>query len=101
MADKDKEIIKKIEAEAKKQKPTVLSSKRSAFINKRRSGSIDCISPCNVVSNDVGSNYDSVKIINPGTGQFILVSHPEIYDMWGGEIAKFGNKFWMKKKYFV
>ena len=97
MADKDKEIIKKIEAEAKKQKPTVLSSKRSAFINKRRSGSIDCISPCNVVSNDVGSNYDSVKIINPGTGQFILVSHPEIYDMWGGEIAKFGNKFWMKK----
>ena len=55
MAYSDKEIIEKIEAEARKIKPKVLSSKRSAFLNQKRLGSIDCTLPCNVVSNNIGS----------------------------------------------
>jgi hypothetical protein len=43
MAYSDKEIIEKIEAEARKIKPKVLSSKRSAFLNQKRlSGGSTC-----------------------------------------------------------
>ena len=42
MAYSNKEIIKKIEAEVKKIKPTVLSSKRFAFLNKGRLGGQGC-----------------------------------------------------------
>ena len=50
MAKKQIEIIKKIEAEARIKKPKVLSSRRSAFLNQKRLGGVDCSSPCVVLS---------------------------------------------------
>jgi len=51
MADNEKEIIEKIEAEVKNEKPAVLNSKRSAFINnKARLGGGGCgLSNCGVI----------------------------------------------------
>ena len=94
MSYHDKEIIKKIEAGVKKVEPTVLSSKRSAFLNQKRlGGGVDCGSPCIVISNEGGTG--SITIYDPGTGQSTLASHPQFIGAYG-EIAKFGNKFWLK-----
>ena len=50
MAYSDKEIIEKIEAEARIKKPKVLNSKRSAFLNKGRLGGGGCgLSNCGVI----------------------------------------------------
>ena len=92
MAYSDKEIIKKIEAETRNEKliPTVLSSKRSAFLNKGRlGGGIDC-QDCETVIIDTNN---AVKFANPFTGASTSITHPEFS---AGELAKFGNKFWIK-----
>jgi len=99
MAYSDKEIIKKIEAETRNEKliPTVLSPKRSAFLNKgRKGGSVDCSSPCAILSiGRGGRTSDDLFITDLSTGNTTSYSHPQIEN---GELAKFGNKFWIHCK---
>ena len=89
MAYGKKENIEKIEAEIQKQKPTVLSKRRSG-------GSVDCSSPCVILSIGHGARTnDDLFITDLSNGFTTSYSHPQIEN---GEIAKFGNKFWIHCK---
>ena len=99
MAYSDKEIIEKIEAEARIKKPKVLNSKRSAFLNKRRSGGGggDCYV---YYGQDTGAwlnknppNGNSiVQIATAGDKTALLTSNGIIGASSNGSSAKYGNK---------
>ena len=100
MSKKQIEIIKKIEAEARIKKPKVLSSRRSAFLNKERSGGVwECMDPCVVLS--VGSPMApggaSMKMTNLATGSTVGTWHPELWNMNlnNSPIARLGTKVWV------
>jgi len=96
MAKKQIEIIKKIEAEARKIKPKVLSSKRSAFLNKAR-GSGDCYV---YYGQDYGAwlnknpPYGSsiVQIATAGDKNALLTNNGITGVFSNGTSAKYGNK---------
>ena len=93
MAYSDKEIIEKIEAEARIKKPKVLSSKRSAFLNQKRLGSsVDCQDCYNVIT--TYQNPNELIFANSLTGNTNTVQMPSGYGAHG-HIAKFDNTFWI------
>ncbi len=98
MSYHDKEIIKKIEAEARIKKPTVLSSKRSPFLNKGRSGGGS--SGCGIVStgNHPGSSGMTLgKIYYHPTIASLASPGDLIWDAWasgsGSGTQSFINEF--------
>ena len=92
MAYGKKENIEKIEEEIQKQKPTVLSKKRS-------SGSVDCSSSCVVIAAATTQGTpNSVSVINLDNGSDIIVTHPQLNTTYGNaSLAKFGNRFWQQQ----
>jgi len=99
MAYSDKEIIEKIEAEARKIKPKVLSSKRSAFLNQKRlgGGSGDCYV---YYGQDTGAWLNKnppdgnsiVQIATASDKTALLTSNGITGVNSNGSSAKYGNK---------
>tara|TARA_R100001594_G_scaffold1298_1_gene5472 strand:+ start:3108 stop:7247 length:4140 start_codon:yes stop_codon:yes gene_type:complete len=99
------EIIKKIEAEVNNEKPKVLNSKRSAFLNK---GSLSGSGTgCHIITRDPnGINYfgNLASLSSSGT---VLATYSQISSMlpagfgynnnpsYGDGIACYGNKIWI------
>ena len=106
MAYNEKEIIKKIEAETRNEKliPTVLSSKRSAFLNKGRLGSsTNCGDDCQGViltGAKVGSGYQSSN-----SGLFYYDHYANNYTQLSvnlgiesrEDVARWDNKIYVKQ----
>ena len=89
MAYSDKEIIEKIEAEARKIKPKVLSSKRSAFLNKGRKGGGGCEEVVLYIVGTLSHQLWRYDHINQTKTQ---VTGPD--NRLGKVLAMWGNKFY-------
>ena len=101
----EQNLIKQIEAEFKNIKPTVLSSKRSAFLNKVRLGGGGC--GCAIVYSDT-LNHEIKLISSPtATPVTLLFNGLSDYNSWSlqgwipyPELAKSGDKIWMSAHKF-
>ena len=108
MADNEKEIIKKIEAEALEAKPIVpevLSSKRSAFINNKARSGGGCVSDCGIILSGIASGI--VSSLNPTLSGFFHYNHDtNTYDPllnsngsfigWRQDVARWGDKLYAR-----
>ena len=109
---KQNQLIKKIEAEAKEEKliPTVLSPKRSAFLNKARKGGGGSGGGCGIVTinNSLQMLYfpDILSLSSPG--QIIYDLSPSNLQndtgllsatFIGDGVARYGDKIWIGIKY--
>ena len=102
------QLIKKIEAEARIKKPTVLSSKRSAFLNKgvkqRLGGGSSSCGPCSIVAaSTTGFGFGLFIMSSPSATPIPLLFNGvqlngSMYIQgWNVflEVAKFGDKIWV------